>query len=166
MMRYQAVDQTRILRLLMAVLGGLISVTIGTQSAIPQETNFGKLVLNASKSSGALRGRTGGTTSLPDIISRTDSQRKKCLGFGDPKPDHLITLQQDFLSLTLRVTSNGGNTTLVVQGSDGTIRCDDDSPNRPDAQISDTSWKAGLYKVWVGTTTPGLRKNYTLTVQP
>lgn len=134
-------------------------------AAIGQETNFGKLALGPDKTSGILRGSTGGSTSLPAIVSNTDRHNKKCLGFGDPKPDHLLVLQEPFKSLSIRVRS-AVETTLVVQGSDGSIRCGNDLGSNRNAIITDQDWGAGGYRIWVGTTTPGVRRDYTLIVQP
>jgi pectate lyase len=139
------------------------SMVIGADSlqgigAYAQESNFGKLTLTAVSNSGTLRGTTGGSTSLPAIVSNVDSSNQRCLGFADPKPDHLLVLRQDFAKLTLQV-SGGKETTLVVRGSDGTVRCGG-------ARIVDNSWRAGTYQVWVGTIAPGTRQNYTLTAQP
>ncbi|WP_421656616.1 hypothetical protein [Leptothermofonsia sp. ETS-13] len=82
-----------------------------------------------------------------------------------PLPDHILVLQQFFPKLSLRVNSGGSDTTLVVQGPDGVIRCGDDTGSKKDASITDTEWSAGSYKVWVGTSTPGVKRNYTLTVR-
>ncbi|MBF2027443.1 MAG: hypothetical protein IGS48_11830 [Oscillatoriales cyanobacterium C42_A2020_001] len=133
--------------------------------AIAQESNFGKLALNTSNPSGKMTGSTGGTTSLPAIVSNLDRANRPCLGFGDPRPDHVLVLQQPFPSLSVRVRS-GVDTTLVIQGPDGTVRCGDDSGSNKDAVIADSNWQAGTYKVWVGTANPGTQRDYTLTVQP
>jgi len=134
--------------------------------ATAQESNFGKLALNTGNPSGTLTGSTGGTTSLPAIVSNRDRNNKPCLGFGDPRPDHVLVLQQPFPSLSVRVRSST-DTTLVIQGPDGTVRCGDDaSSNKKDALVTDSNWQAGTYKIWVGTANPGTQRDYTLTVQP
>jgi hypothetical protein len=144
--------------MLLGMMVALPASVVGQSIAYAQDANFGKLTLTAVKTSGTLKGTTGGSVSLPAIVSNTDSSNKKCLGFADPKPDHLLVLQQDFANLGLRV-SGSGDTTLVVVGTDGTVRCGD-------TQIVDKSWRAGTYKVWVGTIAPGIRQNYTFTAQP
>ncbi|EKQ70642.1 hypothetical protein OsccyDRAFT_0943 [Leptolyngbyaceae cyanobacterium JSC-12] len=143
-----------------------IAIAILPLSAIAQESNFGKLALNTSNPSGTVTGSTGGTTSLPAIVSNRDRHNKPCLGFGDPRPDHVLVLQQPFPSLSVRVRSSA-DTTLVIQGPDGIVRCGDaTSSNKKDAVITDSNWPAGIYKVWVGTANPGTQRDYTLTVQP
>ena len=145
--------------------GWLVSLAVlGAVPALAQ-SNFGGLTLSASKQSGTLTGSTGGSTSLPAIVSNRDRNNHKCLGFGDPNPDHLLVLQQPVPSLKLRVNSGGGDTTLVVQGTQGDVRCGDDSKGGKDASLTDTDWQAGTYKIWVGTATPGERRDYTLYVR-
>jgi hypothetical protein len=148
-------------------LGGLgLAIALGMLTAIAQDTNFGQLALGSSKTSGFLTGTTGGSTSLPAITQNTDRHNNKCLGFADPKPDHLLILKQDFSSLTLRVRSGGGNTTLVIQGPNGVFRCGDDAGTGKDASITDGDWKAGTYRIWVGTAIPGVQRDYRLMIQP
>jgi hypothetical protein len=152
-------------------LGWLVLLSSGVMlAALPvlsgEKSNFGTLTLGADKPSGSISGSTGGSTSLPAIVSNSDRNGNKCLGFGDPTPDHILILQQDFPSLKLRVNTGGTDTTLVIQGPDGVVRCGDDiSTSNKDALVNDTDWRAGLYKVWVGTSTPGVRREYTLNVR-
>ena len=144
--------------------GWLVSLAVlGALPALGQ-ANFGSLTLGAEKQSGTLTGSTGGSTSLPAIVSNRDRNNNKCLGFGDPTPDHILILQQNISSLKLRVNSGGGDTTLVVQGP-RSVRCSNDSKAGKDASLADTDWEAGTYKVWVGSTTPGVRRDYTLYIR-
>lgn len=141
-------------------------VSLAVLGALPAlgQANFGSLTLSAEKQSGTLTGSTGGSTSLPAVVSNRDRNNKKCLGFGDPTPDHILILQQNLSSLKLRVNSGGSDTTLVVQGPQGNVRCGDSQAGK-DASLTDTDWKAGTYKVWVGSATPGTRRDYTLYVR-
>lgn len=133
---------------------------------LAEETpNFGTLTLGADKTTGILRGTTGGTTSLPAIVNNVDRHNNKCIGFGDSNPDHIIILKQNFPTLKLQVSS-GGDTTLVVQGPNGVVWCGDDaSATNKDASLTDTDWPAGRYRVWVGSATQGGRRDYTLNVR-
>jgi hypothetical protein len=147
--------------------GGWIGLII-VLSALPsfsQEANFGTLTLEANQASVTLSGTTGGTTSLPAIVSNRDRHDNKCLGFGDTKPDHLLILRQGLPKLELRVNSGGSDTTLVVQGPNGIVRCGDDTRSSKDASIIDTDWQAGTYRIWIGSTTPGERRDYKLIVR-
>jgi hypothetical protein len=98
-------------------------------------------------------------------VSNRDRHNNQCLGFGDPTPDHILVLQQAFPKLTLRVNSGGSDTTLVVQGPDGVVRCGDDTGSKKDAGLTDTDWSTGSYKVWVGTVAPGVQRDYTLSIR-
>lgn len=141
-----------------------LMVALDAVSASGQSANFDSLTLGSGKKAGVLSGSTGGSTSLPAIVSNRDHNNNTCLGFGDPNPDHILTLQENFSSLKLRVNS-GIDTTLVVQGPNGVVRCGDSTGSSKDASITDTDWQAGSYKIWVGTATPGLRRDYTLSVR-
>jgi hypothetical protein len=142
-----------------------IITTVVTPIAIAQESNFGKVSLSTANPVGRLSGSTGGSISLPAITSNVDYRNNRCLGFGDSKPDHILTLEQNFPSLSIQVSS-GADTTLVVQGSDGIVRCGDDTGAQKDASIVDTNWKAGVYRIWVGAAAPGTQRDYRLTIQP
>lgn len=147
-------------------LGGILfAVLSGATVGLAQTANFGSLTLSSQKPTGSLAGAVGGSTSLPAIISNVDRHNNRCLGFGDPSPDHILVLQQDFSRLSLRVNSGGTETTLVIQGPDGVVRCGAGGGGRKDASLADTDWKAGRYKVWVGSLTPGVRRDYTLLIR-
>ena len=145
--------------------GWLVSLAVLGALPVLAQSNFGELTLSANKQSGTLTGSTGGSTSLPAIVSNRDRNNHKCLGFGDPTPDHILVLQQSVPNLKLRVNSGGSDTTLVVQGAQGEVRCGDDAKGGKDASLADTDWQAGTYKVWVGTATPGVRRDYTLYIR-
>lgn len=129
--------------------------------------NFGKLALSPGFESakGTITGYTGGSYSL-SAISNRDRNRNVCIGYGDPKPDHILVLEKDFSRLKIQVDTGGGDTTIVVQGPDNSlVRCGDDTGKNKDASVTDNSWKAGTYRVWVGTFKPGEKRNYRLTIQ-
>ena len=89
-----------------------------------------------------------------------------CIGFADPKPDHILVLEKDFPKLNIKVNSGGNDTTLLIVGPDNkTIRCGDDTGRSKDASIKDINWKAGKYKIWVGSFKARSRKNYRLSLQ-
>jgi hypothetical protein len=148
------------------VIATIIGAAAATPIATAQESNFGSLTLDADKKSGVLTGSTGGSISLPAVVSNSDRKNNKCLGFGDTKPDHLLILKQNFANLRLRVNSGGADTTLVVAGPGGVVRCGDDTSSaNKDASIDDTDWQAGTYRIWVGTSAPGVRRDYSLSIR-
>ncbi|OUL37470.1 hypothetical protein BV372_00425 [Nostoc sp. T09] len=146
----------------------LATVTaVMAQPVIAETANFGTLKLSAgfTPPQGVVEGYTGGSYSL-SAISNRDRDKKACIGFADPKPDHILILDKDFERLKVLVNSGGYDTTLLIQGpDDGTIRCGDDTGKSKDASIDDRNFKSGTYKVWVGTFNSGVKQNYTLTVQ-
>ena len=147
---------------------GTLLVAIAAIAALPvlaETANFGTLTLSRGfqPPTAVLRGSTGGSYSL-SAIANVDRHKNKCLGFATPTPDHIIVLQQNFSKLTIQVNSGGKDTTLLVQGGN-TVRCGDDAGQNKDAGIVDSDWQAGSYKIWVGTLEPGVKSNYTISVQ-
>ncbi|MEH1940717.1 MAG: hypothetical protein V7L01_10920 [Nostoc sp.] len=144
-----------------------ILTAITATPAIAQTANFSTITLskNSDPAQGRVQGFTGGSYSL-SAISNRDRDRKACIGFADPNPDHIMVLEKDFSQMTIQVDSNNNDTTLLVQGPDNTtIRCGDDTGKSKDASVSDRSWKSGTYRIWVGTFNPGVKRDYTLTVE-
>ncbi|MCW5314028.1 hypothetical protein GTQ43_09500 [Nostoc sp. KVJ3] len=144
-----------------------ILATIAASPVIAQTANFGTFNLSANfnPAQGTVQGFTGGSYSL-SAISNRDRDQKTCIGFADPKPDHIMVLEKDFSQLTIQVDSSNNDTTLLIQGPDEkTIRCGDDTGKSKDASVSDRNWKSGTYRIWVGTFNPGVKRDYTLTVE-
>ncbi|MBD1863518.1 MULTISPECIES: hypothetical protein [Trichocoleus] len=133
---------------------------------LAESANFRTLNLSPgfSRAAGTARGFTGGSYSLPSIAN-SDREGKRCLGFGDTQPDHIMVLQKDFSRLQLQVDTQGKDTTLVVKGPNNTVLCGDDTGSNKDASVSQPKWSAGTYEIWVGTFDAGARWKYTLTAQ-
>ena len=147
---------------LLAAITAMIATPLVAATA-----NFSTLTLKPGFESeqGITNGHTGGSYSL-SAMSNRDKDKKVCIGFGDPNPDHILVLEQDFDNLKILVNSGGQDTTVFVKGPDDqTIRCGDDTGRSKDASVSDKQWKKGTYQLWVGTFNPGDRYNYTLTVE-
>jgi hypothetical protein len=150
-----------------AIVTGLIitSSVVSATVAMAQTANFDGFTLDGTKKTASVGGSTGGSVSIPAIIGSSDRSGNKCLGFGDSKPDHLMTLTQGIPKLTLKVNSGGRDTTIVIQGPEGELRCGDDTGSKKDASFSGSNWNAGTYKIWVGSMTSGDRGNYRLSAQ-
>ncbi len=151
-----------------AIATGLIitsSVVSATVVMAEATANFDGFTLNSTKKTASVGGSTGGSVSIPAITGGSDRSGNKCLGFGDSKPDHLMTLTQAVTKLNLKVNSSGRDTTIVIQGPEGELRCGDDTGNKKDASFSSSTWGAGTYKIWVGSMTPGDRGSYRLSAQ-
>jgi len=141
--------------------------TVITTPAIAETPNFGQFSLlpGFEPAQGRFSGYTGGSYSL-SAISNRDRDKQACIGFADPKPDHIMVLEKDFEQLRILVNTSNADTTLLIKGpDDNTIRCGDDTGKRKDASISDRNWKKGTYQIWVGTFDPDVKRKYTLTVQ-
>lgn len=147
------------------VIGVCLGIGFITLPAIAQ-SNFGRVTLQPGfdAAQGTMRGNTGGRNSLPEMIGGRDRNGNICLGYGSSVPDHILELGQNFDSLTLQINSGGNDTALVVRGPGG-VRCGDDiSRSNPDDRLTGSNWQSGSYEIWVGTSNPGARYNYTLTV--
>jgi hypothetical protein len=146
----------------------LVSMALGltaTSTAALDESNFGAFTLNAQTKGNMVNGSTGGSTSLPAIVANSDRNDNQCLGFGDPKPDHIMQLSRKVDRLKLEVNSGGKDTTLIIVGPDGAVHCADDFGSGKDAGLEETDWKPGDYKIWVGSVVPSARYKYRLQVQ-
>jgi hypothetical protein len=148
-------------RLLLPLVIALITTPV-----LAQTGNFGQLTLalGFKKGQAVVTGHTGGAYSLSSIANK-DYQNNPCIGFGDPNPDHIMVLENDFSNLTLSVASGGNDTTLVVRGPDGIVRCGDDTGSKKDASIESENWPQGTYEVWIGSFEAGKSWNYRLVAQ-
>ncbi len=146
---------------------GSLALFTAFAPALAQSANFEGISLTTyPPSRTTVEGRTVGSFSLSNIANN-DANGNLCAGFADTKPDHILTLADDFPTLTLTVHS-GQDTTLLVQGpDDNTVRCGQDvSRSNLDAQVTDSNWRAGTYRVWVGAHNQGQRFSYTLIAEP
>ena len=157
------------LRLTGKEIVGLIAALSATP-VFAQAANFASLSLapGFQPRAGMVSGNTGGSYSLSSIANR-DRKNNPCIGFGAETPDHIMTLERDFSNLSVQVKTRGKDTTLLIQGPmnspNPTVRCGDDTGSSKDASVQDTNWKAGPYKIWVGSIESGSRWNYLLTVR-
>jgi hypothetical protein len=158
---------TSLIRSIAIATGIALTVTSATIANLPvaqAQANFEAFTIGDKKSA-SVGGSTGGSTSIPSITAGSDRSGNKCLGFGDTNPDHIMTLTQAVNKLTLKVNSGGRDTTIVIQGPEGELRCGDDTGSKKDASFSGPNWNAGTYKIWVGSMESGARGNYRLNAQ-
>lgn len=145
-----------------------ILTAITATPVIAQTANFGTIKLSSNFETAkkvTVSGYTGGSYSL-SAISNRDRDKKACIGFADPTPDHILILDKNVSSLQILVNSGGDDTTLLILGPDDKIiRCGDDTGKSKDASISDDNWKKGIYKIWVGTLNSAVKRDYSLIVQ-
>lgn len=143
-----------------------IFTAIGSNSVAANTSLFGKISLspNSKVVRKTVTGYTGGSYSL-SAVSKRDSQKNLCIGFADPTPDHILVLEKDFPKLNIKVNSGGYDTTLLIVGPDKkTVRCGDDTGTSKDASVNARNWKAGTYKIWVGSFKVRTRRNYRLSL--
>lgn len=149
----------------LAVVSSL-AVLVSVVPAAAQTANAEPITLSAyPPATASVSGRIVGSYSLSNIAS-SDRFGNLCAGFADTNPDHILTLESDFPSLTITVDS-GEDTTLLIQGpDDNSIYCGQDiSRSNLDAQIVGDNWRAGTYRIWVGAHNQGQRFDYSLTVE-
>lgn len=110
-----------------------------------QTANFGEISL-----------RTGFTPD-PQVIQvvaggSIDASRLggACVGKISTAPDFQLTYTAGSLPLAFR-TRSSEDTTLVINGPDGSWSCDDDSSGDSDAQVVFRTPESGVYDVWIGT---------------
>jgi hypothetical protein len=124
-----------------------------TTTALAQDTslraNYGEIELEA------------GFTPDPRVISlraggNISAQRagSGCRGFITDAPD--VRLHYDAGSFPLIISVDAGSdTTLVVNGPDGSFYCDDDSGQGSNPSVRLNNPQAGRYEIWVGTYSSG-----------
>jgi hypothetical protein len=145
------------------LLTGFISVAM--LPAIAEE-QLASLILATgfSQTTAIAIGYTGGAFSLASIANQ-DKYGNHCMGYGDPKPDHSMVLENDFTQLSLKIDSNGRDTTLLIKGPDEDIRCAVGEKEIRDALIRDRNWKRGRYDIWVGSMQAIRRSPYRLSIE-
>jgi len=124
------------------------------------------LAVSRANPTATASGTTVGIFPMANLAAR-DHRGLICTGFADTNPDYVLTLQDSFEQLTIRVDSGGNDTTLLVKGPNDVVRCGEDVDRRNlDAQIQDGGWGPGTYSIWVGAHNQGQRYTYSLIVSP
>tara|TARA_R110002124_G_scaffold68671_1_gene185450 strand:- start:2945 stop:3412 length:468 start_codon:yes stop_codon:yes gene_type:complete len=72
-----------------------------------------------------------------------------CVGHVSDAPDFQVTYSAGGLPLVFRTVSSV-DTTLVINGPDGSWSCDDDSFGDGDAEVRFNRPQSGTYDIWVG----------------
>jgi hypothetical protein len=73
-----------------------------------------------------------------------------CTGMISEAPDFEVSYSADSLPLVFRTLSSS-DTTLIINGPDGSWSCDDDSYGDGDAEVRFNRPQSGTYDVWIGT---------------
>jgi hypothetical protein len=140
----------------------MMAIAAVSAPVMAQRANFGVIhISSSSQTQSEARGYTQGSVPLASM-ARHDSQGNMCVGFAESEPDHILRIDQDLGSIDLRVDSNGGDTTLLIQAANGITWCGDDEGHSTDAHVQLTNLRAGDYQIWVGSFDPGVRYQYRL----
>jgi hypothetical protein len=125
----------------------------GPDPVATDQGSYGGFRIVEGTGHGTLEGTAGGTREATDISPG-------CSGYIAMTPDHVLTLE-DELTLRLRVESRE-DTTLVLQGPDDTVHCNDDTDGWNPA-LRETL-PPGVWSVYVGTYAPSKYPDYKLHV--
>ncbi len=136
--------------LIVAMMAGglLISNLTLNQPSAQSQTIFENVTIRPrfSPDPMTIRGISGGAVPASDVAGRKQTPTGPCVGFMDEAPDHTLVLTSFFNYLSL-VVESPQDTTLVISGPGGTW-CNDDFQGKNPGIAG--QWKAGTYKVWVG----------------
>lgn len=73
-----------------------------------------------------------------------------CTGMISEAPDFEVSYSAGSLPLVFRTLSSS-DTTLIINGPDGSWYCDDDSYGDGDAEVRFNRPQSGTYDIWIGT---------------
>ena len=73
-----------------------------------------------------------------------------CTGMISQAPDFEVSYSAGSLPLVFRTLSSS-DTTLIINGPDGSWSCDDDSYGDGDAEVRFNRPQSGTYDIWIGT---------------
>ncbi len=135
---------------LAATLGA--AVFVGATPTTAQDTslsaNFGEIRLSAGFTPDPYRRELTAGGGI-DAYTETDLPGS-CVGKITAAPDFEVSYEAGSLPLVFRVRSNT-DTTLIVNGPDGSWSCDDDSWGDGDPEVRFAKPRSGTYDIWVGT---------------
>lgn len=125
-----------------------------TTSAWAQPSNFGtiQLATGFQPDPSVAQGTSGGQRAASSMM-------QGCQGWIANTPDHILNLTTQFRWLRIFAESSS-DTTIVIQGPDGRVQCDDDTFDRNPA--IQTSFTPGQYRIWVGSYRQGENSPYQL----
>lgn len=129
-----------------------VAVSLCVTAAIPASAQD----FNAAPNYGTVN-LAAGFTPDPQVIAvrsggslNAQSLSAACRGFISQAPDVRLFYEAGSFPLIISVAANA-DTTLVVNGPDGSWYCDDDSGEGVNPSIRFNGPKAGRYEIWVGT---------------
>ena len=136
------------------VLGALalaavaVAPGVSTAQTASRTANYGEVYLSAGFTPDP---HEVGITAGGSIDAYTDTDLPgACVGNISDAPDYEVTYQAGSLPLVFRTLSNT-DTTLIINGPNGSWYCDDDSWGDGDAEVRFNKPQSGTYDVWIGT---------------
>ncbi len=143
--------EIQMIRIALAATMGAVALA-GAAPAMVQDTslsaNFGEIRLSAGFTPDPYRRELTAGGGI-DAYTETDLPGS-CVGKITAAPDFEVTYDAGSLPLVFRVRSNT-DTTLIVNGPDGSWACDDDSWGDGDPEVRFSKPRSGTYDIWVGT---------------
>lgn len=94
-----------------------------------------------------------GMTGIAGGPLRADGLGRRCRGWIQAEPGHVVRLQTPFEQLQVYVRSPL-DTTLIVRLPDGRFVCDDDGGRGSNPRVVESYWIPGDYRIWVGSQGP------------
>jgi hypothetical protein len=136
----------------------ILSLAIASPSFSQSKVSLGR---NFRPDPVTLQGNSSGTASIAAIAGIADN----CRGFANAKPNHTITLTDNFPVMDLLVYTNNINDdpTMLVKGPNGIVICADDESGGRNPQVTRRLPK-GKYQVWIGSKTINQSFPYTLSL--
>ncbi|MBD2175985.1 hypothetical protein H6F42_03500 [Pseudanabaena sp. FACHB-1998] len=148
---------------MMKLSGGILSsVILSLAIASPSfSQNTVSLGRNFRPDPVALQGNSSGTASIAEIAGIADN----CRGFANAKPNHTITLRENFPVMDMLVYSSNINDdpTMLIKGPNGIVICADDESGGRNPQVTRRLPK-GNYQVWIGSKNINQSFRYTLSL--
>ena len=143
---------TTIMKKIIGALALVTAVAVAPQAVMAQDAslnaNFGAVRLNSGFTPDPHRVSITAGGSI-DAYEDTPLPQA-CVGMISNAPDYKVTYSAGGLPLVFRTLSSV-DTTLIINGPDGSWSCDDDSYGDLDAEVRFNRPQSGTYDVWVGT---------------
>ena len=129
---------------LVAALATLLAGPVAAQNA-GLTANYGEISLRSGFTPDPYRVQVTAGGSL-----NGNALPGSCTGMISEAPDFEVSYSAGSLPLVFRTLSSS-DTTLIINGPDGSWSCDDDSYGDGDAEVRFNRPQSGTYDIWIGT---------------
>lgn len=138
--------KTKICALALVTAMAVPGITLAQDASLT--ANFGEISLRAGFTPDPYRVSMAAGGSI-DAYADTPLPAA-CVGNITDAPDFEVTYSAGSLPLVFRTVSSR-DTTLIINGPDGSWSCDDDGFGDGDAEVRFNRPQSGTYDIWVGT---------------